>query len=128
MWNFPSSRPEPRTARRRGETSFHSKAPNRGKESRQAARHQPDPPDRARVRGAGHARGGAVGGFANFVLQYLATSSLLNAGLKVRRLVLPYRFIGHASPARQYESAGLNAPQIGATALAALGQSRSAHG
>ncbi|MGQ3299836.1 hypothetical protein [Reyranella sp.] len=107
---------------------FHSKPPNRGKESRQAARHRPDPPARARVRGADHDRGGSVGGFANFGLQYLRTSGLLDAGLKVRRLVLPDRFIGHASPARQYECAGLNAPQIVATALAALGQSRSAHG
>ena len=66
---------------------------------------------------------GAVGGFASFVLQYLATSGLLDAGLKVRPLVLPDRFIDHAAPARQYEWAGLNAPQIVATALAALGQS-----
>ena len=66
---------------------------------------------------------GAVGGFASFVLQYLATSGLLDAGLKVRPLVLPDRFIDHAAPAKQYEWAGLNAPQIVATALAALGQS-----
>jgi 1-deoxy-D-xylulose-5-phosphate synthase len=66
---------------------------------------------------------GSVGGFASFVLQYLATSGLLDAGLKVRPLVLPDRFIDHAAPARQYEWAGLNAPQIVATALAALGQS-----
>ncbi|WP_295135729.1 1-deoxy-D-xylulose-5-phosphate synthase [uncultured Reyranella sp.] len=65
---------------------------------------------------------GSVGGFASFVLQYLATSGLLDAGLKVRPLVLPDRFLDHASPARQYEWAGLNAPQIVATALAALGQ------
>ncbi|MDO8975258.1 1-deoxy-D-xylulose-5-phosphate synthase [Reyranella sp.] len=66
---------------------------------------------------------GSVGGFASFVLQYLATSGLLDGGLKVRPMVLPDRFIDHASPARQYEWAGLNAPQIVATALAALGQS-----
>ena len=65
---------------------------------------------------------GSVGGFSSFVLQYLATSGLLDAGLKVRPLVLPDRFIDHAAPARQYEWAGLNAPQIVATALAALGQ------
>ena len=44
----------------------------------------------------------------------------LDAGLKVRPMVLPDRFLDHASPARQYEWAGLNAPQIVATALAAL--------
>jgi 1-deoxy-D-xylulose-5-phosphate synthase len=65
---------------------------------------------------------GSVGGFSSFVLQYLATSGLLDNGLKVRPMVLPDRFIDHASPARQYEWAGLNAPQIVSTALAALGQ------
>ncbi len=65
---------------------------------------------------------GSVGGFASFVLQYLATSGLLDGGLKVRPMVLPDRFLDHASPVRQYEWAGLNAPQIVATALAALGQ------
>jgi len=65
---------------------------------------------------------GSVGGFSSFVLQYLATAGLLDNGLKVRPMVLPDRFLDHASPARQYEWAGLNAPQIVATALAALGQ------
>ncbi len=66
---------------------------------------------------------GSVGGFSSFVLNYLATAGLLDQGLKVRPMVLPDRFIDHASPAKQYEWAGLNAPQIVATALAALGQS-----
>ena len=66
---------------------------------------------------------GSVGGFSSFVLQYLATAGLLDQGLKVRPMVLPDRFIDHAAPARQYEWAGLNAPHIVATALAALGQS-----
>src|SRR5215470_4711549 len=65
---------------------------------------------------------GAIGGFASHVLQYLASAGLLDHGLKVRPLILPDRFIDHASPARQYEQAGLNAPAIVATALAALGQ------
>ncbi|WP_425065245.1 1-deoxy-D-xylulose-5-phosphate synthase [Reyranella sp.] len=65
---------------------------------------------------------GSVGGFSSFVLQYLATAGLLDGGLKVRPMVLPDRFLDHAAPARQYEWAGLNAPQIVATALAALGQ------
>ena len=33
-----------------------------------------------------------------------------------------HRFIDHAAPKRQYEWAGLDAPHIVATALAALGQ------
>jgi 1-deoxy-D-xylulose-5-phosphate synthase len=65
---------------------------------------------------------GSVGGFASHVLQYLATTSLLDQGLKVRPMILPDRFIDHASPAKQYAEAGLDAPHIVATALAALGQ------
>ena len=64
---------------------------------------------------------GSVGGFASQVLQYLASSGLLDRGLKVRPMILPDRFIDHAAPAKQYEQAGLNAPAIVATALAALG-------
>ena len=65
---------------------------------------------------------GSVGGFASQVLQYLASNGLLDHGLKVRPMILPDRFIDHAAPAKQYEQAGLNAPAIVATALAALGQ------
>ncbi|MBV8392236.1 MAG: 1-deoxy-D-xylulose-5-phosphate synthase, partial [Alphaproteobacteria bacterium] len=65
---------------------------------------------------------GSVGGFASHVLQHLATAGLLDHGLKVRPMVLPDRFIDHAAPQRQYQQAGLDAPAIVATALAALGQ------
>jgi 1-deoxy-D-xylulose-5-phosphate synthase len=65
---------------------------------------------------------GSVGGFASQVLQHLASTGRLDHGLKVRPMILPDRFIDHAAPAKQYEQAGLNAPQIVATALAALGQ------
>jgi 1-deoxy-D-xylulose-5-phosphate synthase len=64
---------------------------------------------------------GAVGGFGSQVLQYLAMAGLLDRGLKVRPLTLPDRFLDHAAPHRQYDLAGLNAPQIVASALAALG-------
>jgi 1-deoxy-D-xylulose-5-phosphate synthase len=66
---------------------------------------------------------GSVGGFASQVLQFLASNGLLDHGLKVRPMILPDRFIDHAAPAKQYEQAGLNAPAIVATAIAALGQS-----
>jgi 1-deoxy-D-xylulose-5-phosphate synthase len=65
---------------------------------------------------------GAVGGFASHVLQFLATSGQLDRGLRVRPMVLPDRFIDHASPAVQYAEAGLDAAHIVATALAALGE------
>ena len=64
---------------------------------------------------------GAVGGFASHVLQYLATEGLLDRGLKIRTLMLPDTFIEHDKPEKMYDQAGLNAPQIVAAALAALG-------
>jgi 1-deoxy-D-xylulose-5-phosphate synthase len=65
---------------------------------------------------------GSVGGFGSFVLQHLAWKGLLESGVKVRPMCLPDRFIDHDTPKRQYDEAGLNAPHIVATALAALGQ------
>jgi 1-deoxy-D-xylulose-5-phosphate synthase len=64
---------------------------------------------------------GSVGGFGSFVLHFLATSGLLDGGLKLRPMVLPDRFLPQDSPTKQYEEAGLNADSIVATALAALG-------
>ena len=68
---------------------------------------------------------GSVGGFGSFVLQHLATSGMLDAGLRVRPMVLPDRFIDHDSPEKQYAEAGLNADGIVKTALLALGRSAS---
>ena len=65
---------------------------------------------------------GSVGGFGSHVLQYLATSGLLDRGLKVRAMVLPDEFIDHDAPGKMYERAGLNAPGIVETVLAALGR------
>ncbi len=64
---------------------------------------------------------GSVGGFGSFVLQFLATSGLLDGGLKIRPMVLPDVYLDHDSPAKQYEAAGLTARHIVATALQALG-------
>ena len=64
---------------------------------------------------------GSVGGFGSFVLQFLATAGLLDGGLKIRPMVLPDLYLDHASPAKQYETAGLTAQQIVRTALQALG-------
>ncbi len=65
---------------------------------------------------------GAVGGFAAQVMQYLATNGLLDSGLKIRPMILPDRFIDHDKPEVMYAEAGLNAPDIVETALAALGR------
>ena len=64
---------------------------------------------------------GASGGFGALVLQHLARVGLLDRGLRIRTLGLPDRLIDHNTPRRQYDEAGLNAPQIVAAGLAALG-------
>lgn len=65
---------------------------------------------------------GAVGGFASHVLQFLAAQGLLDAGLKVRPLVLPDIFTDHAKPEKMYADAGLDAAGISRTVFAALGR------
>ena len=65
---------------------------------------------------------GSILGFGGLVMHHLAMRGLLDRGLKIRPMCLPDRFIDHESPRKQYDEAGLNAPQIVATALAALGQ------
>ena len=64
---------------------------------------------------------GAVGGFGSFVLQYLAEHGVLDSGLKIRPIVLPDVFLDQDAPDKQYDTAGLNASHIVATALTALG-------
>ena len=66
---------------------------------------------------------GAIGGFGAFVLQFMAEDGLLERGLKVRTLHLPDIFQEHDKPEKQYDEAGLNARQIAARAMAALGRS-----
>ena len=68
---------------------------------------------------------GSAGGFSSTVLQHLATSGLLDHGLKLRPMVFPDRFIDHNSPAAQMVEAGLSHRDMVATALAALGVARS---
>jgi 1-deoxy-D-xylulose-5-phosphate synthase len=63
----------------------------------------------------------AIGGFGSHVLHYLAHAGLLDAGLKVRPMVLPDKFQDHDKPQKQYDEAGLNAPHIVETAINALG-------
>ena len=65
---------------------------------------------------------GSIGGFSAHVLQFLARDGALDAGLKIRPMTLPARFIDQAKPNDMYDDAGLNAPDIVKTALAALGQ------
>jgi 1-deoxy-D-xylulose-5-phosphate synthase len=69
---------------------------------------------------------GAIGGFGAHVTQFLAWDGLLDSGLKIRPMVLPDRFIDHDTPERMYETAGLDAKSIVATALNALGRPEAA--
>ncbi len=64
---------------------------------------------------------GAVGGFGSHVAQLLAEEGVFDRGLRFRAMVFPDTFIDHASPADMYEAAGMNAPQIEARVLEALG-------
>jgi 1-deoxy-D-xylulose-5-phosphate synthase len=65
---------------------------------------------------------GAIGGFGSFVLHHLAMTGQLDHGLKIRTMILPDVFLEHDAPNAQYDTAGLNARHIVATALAALGR------
>ena len=63
---------------------------------------------------------GAAGGFGAHVLHFLAVNGLLDAGLKIRTMHLPDRFIDQDKPERMYEQAGLDAAGIVRTVFAAL--------
>jgi 1-deoxy-D-xylulose-5-phosphate synthase len=62
----------------------------------------------------------AVGGFGAHVLTLASDEGLIDAGLKLRTMRLPDRFQDQDKPDKQYDEAGLNAPQIVDTVLKAL--------
>ena len=63
---------------------------------------------------------GSIGGLGAHVLTFASDEGLTDNGLKVRTLRLPDTFIDHDDPMKQYDEAGLNAPQIVDTVLKAL--------
>ncbi|MDF0601182.1 1-deoxy-D-xylulose-5-phosphate synthase [Psychromarinibacter sp. C21-152] len=67
---------------------------------------------------------GAVGGFGSHVAQLLAEEGVFDSGLKYRSMTLPDIFIDQASPGDMYAVAGLNAGDIEAKVLQALGVER----
>ena len=69
---------------------------------------------------------GAIGGFGSHVLQTLADNAVLDAGCKVRTMVLPDVFIDQDTPAAMYAKAGLDARGIVAKAFEALGRDAAA--
>jgi 1-deoxy-D-xylulose-5-phosphate synthase len=62
----------------------------------------------------------SIGGFGAHVLTMASDEGLIDAGLKLRTLRLPDTFQEHDSPMKQYDEAGLNAPQIVDAVLKAL--------
>lgn len=62
----------------------------------------------------------AVGGLGAHVLTLASDLGLTDTGLKIRTMRLPDIFQEHDSPQKQYDEAGLNAPQIVETVLKAL--------
>ena len=62
----------------------------------------------------------AIGGLGAHVLTMASDEGLIDAGLKLRTMRLPDVFQDQDVPYKQYEEAGLNAPQIVETVLKAL--------
>ena len=63
---------------------------------------------------------GSIGGLGAHVLTMASDEGLIDGGLKIRTMRLPDIFQEHAKPEKQYDDAGLNAPQIVDTVLKAL--------
>jgi 1-deoxy-D-xylulose-5-phosphate synthase len=62
----------------------------------------------------------SIGGLGAHVLTLASDLGLTDAGLKIRTMRLPDMFQEHDNPQKQYDEAGLNAPQIVDTVLKAL--------
>jgi 1-deoxy-D-xylulose-5-phosphate synthase len=62
----------------------------------------------------------SIGGLGAHVLTLASDEGLVDAGLKIRTMRLPDRFIDQDKPEKQYDDAGLNAPDIVDTILKAL--------
>jgi 1-deoxy-D-xylulose-5-phosphate synthase len=62
----------------------------------------------------------SIGGLGAHVLTMASDEGLVDAGLKIRTMRLPDHFIDQDKPEKQYDEAGLNAPQIVDTVLKAL--------
>lgn len=64
---------------------------------------------------------GAIGGFGSHVATRMAQNGLLDGSLKFRPLMMPDRYIDHASQDDMYAQAGLDRANIVAAALRAIG-------
>jgi 1-deoxy-D-xylulose-5-phosphate synthase len=66
---------------------------------------------------------GSIGGFGSHVLQFLALRGYLDGSLEVRPMVLPDRWMEHASQQEQYDAAGLSTGHVVTTVRRLRGQS-----
>jgi len=55
---------------------------------------------------------GSIGGFASFVLNFMAKNNLLDGRVQVQAMTLPDEFLDHDTPEEQYKRAGLSAEAI----------------
>ena len=62
----------------------------------------------------------SIGGLGAHVLTMASDEGLTDGGLKIRTMRLPDVFLDHDDPMKQYDEAGLNAPQIVDKVLSAL--------
>ena len=62
----------------------------------------------------------SIGGLGAHVMTMASDEGLVDGGLKIRTMRLPDHFIDQDKPEKQYDEAGLNAPQIVDTVLKAL--------
>ena len=69
---------------------------------------------------------GSIGGFGAQVLHWLAEHGLLDAGLKVRSMILPDVFIDQDTPGAMYAKARLDAKAIVAKVFEVLGREQAA--
>jgi 1-deoxy-D-xylulose-5-phosphate synthase len=69
---------------------------------------------------------GSVGGFGSFVLQALSDHGVLDAGCKIRTMVLPDVFLDQDALGAMYATAGLDAPGIVVKVFEALGKDAAA--
>ena len=69
---------------------------------------------------------GSIGGFGSHVATFLASNGLLDGKLRFRPLMIPDRFVEHASQADMYADAGLDRVGIVAAALSTLGYDEAA--
>jgi 1-deoxy-D-xylulose-5-phosphate synthase len=69
---------------------------------------------------------GSVGGFSSYVLRQLSEHGVLDAGCKVRSMVLPDVFIDQDTPAAMYAKAGLDARAMVTKVFEALGKDAAA--